>query len=211
MSLREKVKCIVPAPLWEALKFVATAMGVRRPHVMLTERDIAMLEKWGRDRRSLVEIGIFEGGSAVILRRVMSPEATLTLIDPFVPDSISAMRGSYRISRVVVNCARRGRVQFLRQFSYNVAKNWSTPVDFVFIDGDHSEQACRRDFEDWSQHVQPGGVILFHDSRRDQPPEQPWMGADGSTKVVSDLFRRGSHPHWRIVDEGGSIVVVQRR
>jgi predicted O-methyltransferase YrrM len=135
---------------------------------------------------------------------------TQPLIDPFVPDSISAMRGSYRISRIVVNREQRGRVRFLREFSYDVAKNWNTPVDFVFIDGDHSEQACRRDFEDWSLHVQPGGVILFHDSRKDQPPEQPWMGAEGSTKVVNDLFRRGSHPHWRIVDEGGSIVVVQR-
>jgi hypothetical protein len=50
MSLREKLKCIMPRPLWDALKFVATAMGVRRPRVMLTERDIAMLEKWGRNR-----------------------------------------------------------------------------------------------------------------------------------------------------------------
>ena len=80
----------------------------------------------------------------------------------------------------------------------------------MFIDGDHSEEGCRQDFEDWERFVQPGGVILFHDARLGQPSEQPWMGAEGSTEVVNKLFRRQKHPHWQIVDEGGSIVVVQR-
>src|SRR5437867_571163 len=125
--MRETLKRFVPAPLWQALKFVATALRLRRPHVMLTPRDIAMLEKWGRGRRSLLEIGVFEGGSALVLRQVMHPEGTLTLIDPFVPDSISGMRGSYRISRLIANRCRRGRVRYERDFSFNVAKSWNTP------------------------------------------------------------------------------------
>ena len=208
--MREKLKHILPVSLWQALKLVATIFNWRRPHVMLTEHDIAMLEKWGCDRRALVEIGIFEGGSAVRLRQVIHPEGMLTLIDPFVPDSISGMQGSYWISRVIVNRCRRGHVEFIRDFSFNVVKNWTRPLDFVFIDGDHSEKATRQDFEDWERHVRPGGVILFHDARLDQPPVQAWMGAEGSTAAVNRLFRQNTHPRWRIVDEGGSIVAVQR-
>src|SRR6266478_2910792 len=114
--MREKLKRFVPTPLWQAMKLIATTMRLRRPGVMLTAHDIAMLEKWGRGRRSLVEIGVFEGGSAVVLRRVIHPEGVLTLIDPFVPDSISGMLGSYWISRVVVNRNRRGCVEFIRDF-----------------------------------------------------------------------------------------------
>ena len=208
--MREKLKRFIPTPLWQGMKLVTTILGWRRPHVMLTAHDIAMLEKWGCDRRSLVEIGLFEGGSAVVLRRVIHPAAILTLIDPFVPDSVSGMRGSYWISRVVVNRTPGGRVEFIRDFSFNAVKNWSRPLDFVFIDGDHSEEGCRQDFVDWEPHVSPGGVILFHDSRKGQPPVQTWMGADGSTKVVNDLFRDHQHRRWRIIDEGGSIVAIQR-
>ena len=209
-SMRETLKRITPEPLWQALKFCATALRLRPPCVMLMLRDVAMLEKWGDARRSLVEIGVFEGGSALRLRRVMDPAATLTLIDPFVPDSVSGVRGSYWISRTVVNRSRRGRVEFFCDYSFNVAKQWWQPLDFLFIDGDHSERACQQDFDDWEKHLLPGGVILFHDARCGCAPEQPWMGAAGSTAVVNRLFRQQHHPRWRLVDEGGSIVVVQR-
>jgi hypothetical protein len=36
------------------------------------------------------------------------------------------------------------------------------------------------------------------------------MGAEGPTNVVNRLFRHASSAAWRIVDEGGSIVVIQR-
>jgi predicted O-methyltransferase YrrM len=209
--MRETLKKITPAPLWQSAKVVATALRLRKPHVMLTSHDIAMLEKWGTNRRWLLEIGVFEGGSALILRRVMHPDATLTVIDPFVPDSISGMRGSLAISKLVVNREKRGRVNFIRDFSFNVAKNWSAPIDFLFIDGDHAEEACRRDFEDWEKHVTRDGVILFHDARLGQPAVQEWMGAEGPTNVVNELFRGGKNLRWRIADEGGSVVAVQRK
>jgi predicted O-methyltransferase YrrM len=206
----ETLKKFVPRPLWERLKWPATALGLRQPHVHLTARDIAMLEKWARGRRSLAEIGVFEGGSAAILRRVMDPEATLYLIDPFVPTD-DGMLGSYRVSRLVVNRVRRGRVKFFCDYSSNVAKTWNTPLDFLFIDGDHSEAATLQDFQDWERFMQPHGVILFHDARLSQPPEQPWMGVAGCTAVVDKLFRTQQHPRWKIADEGGSVVVIQRR
>ena len=37
------------------------------------------------------------------------------------------------------------------------------PLDFVFIDGDHSEEAVRRDFQLISDWVKVGGVVAFHD------------------------------------------------
>lgn len=208
--MRELLKRILPVSVWRGLQFCATVIGLRQPCVMLSERDFEMLKRWGRDRRALVEIGVFEGGSALALRRAMHPEATLTMIDPFVPDSVSGKRGSPSISRVVAGRCRRGETRLLCDYSFNVAKQWNAPVDFVFIDGDHSEAACRQDFVDWEKFVQPGGVILFHDSRLGQPEEQPWMGAEGSTRAVNELFRQRQHPRWKIVDEGGSIVVVQR-
>ena len=38
-----------------------------------------------------------------------------------------------------------------------------TPVDFLFIDGDHTYEGAKKDFEMYSQLVAPGGVIALHD------------------------------------------------
>lgn len=38
------------------------------------------------------------------------------------------------------------------------------PVSFVFIDGDHSYTAVKKDFELWFPKVAVGGVMAFHDS-----------------------------------------------
>jgi predicted O-methyltransferase YrrM len=37
------------------------------------------------------------------------------------------------------------------------------PVDFLFIDGDHSYKGVRQDFETYSKLVRPGGLIAMHD------------------------------------------------
>jgi predicted O-methyltransferase YrrM len=40
---------------------------------------------------------------------------------------------------------------------------WSTPIGFLFIDGDHGP-AAQRDYRMWSPHLLPGAVLAFHDT-----------------------------------------------
>ncbi|MPY82960.1 MAG: class I SAM-dependent methyltransferase [Actinophytocola sp.] len=44
-----------------------------------------------------------------------------------------------------------------------VAAFWRTPLDFVFIDGGHTEEAARGDYEGWAPWVKDGGVLAIHD------------------------------------------------
>lgn len=37
------------------------------------------------------------------------------------------------------------------------------PIRLLLIDADHSYEGVRADFLNWSPHVQPGGLIIFHD------------------------------------------------
>lgn len=37
------------------------------------------------------------------------------------------------------------------------------PLDFLFIDGDHSYEGVRQDYEQFGPLVRPGGLIAFHD------------------------------------------------
>jgi predicted O-methyltransferase YrrM len=45
------------------------------------------------------------------------------------------------------------------------------PVDFCFIDGDHSREGVRGDIKTWMSRVLPGGLLAFHDYQRDVWPE----------------------------------------
>lgn len=42
-------------------------------------------------------------------------------------------------------------------------------VDFLFIDGDHTESGVRSDYNMYSPLVRPGGIIAFHDILKKQP------------------------------------------
>ena len=46
--------------------------------------------------------------------------------------------------------------------SVEVLKDWSMPVDGVFIDAEHTTKGITEDAK-WIKHVKIGGIIAFHD------------------------------------------------
>ncbi|PKN04681.1 MAG: hypothetical protein CVU74_05665 [Deltaproteobacteria bacterium HGW-Deltaproteobacteria-9] len=44
-----------------------------------------------------------------------------------------------------------------------VARNWSTPLSLVFIDGGHTFEAAYADYRGWASHIMPGGFLVIHD------------------------------------------------
>jgi predicted O-methyltransferase YrrM len=93
-------------------------------------------------------------------------------------------------------------------YSNAVARRWAGTVDLVFIDGDHSEEGVRTDWEDWHGFVEPGGAVLFHDARQSQPGGR---GLPGPTAVVDALFRGPQAvAGWSIAREADRTVAVVR-
>ena len=66
--------------------------------------------------------------------------------------------------------------------SPDVARHWSTPLAFLFIDGGHGEEPARRDYEGWAPWVMPGGLLVIHDVFPDpadggRPPYEVYLRA----------------------------------
>ena len=70
-----------------------------------------------------------------------------------------------------------------------------------------SREGCELDWRRWSPHVAPGGRVVFHDARADQPGGR---GLPGPTSLVSELFRGEPCPGWRIEREDDRCVAVRR-
>lgn len=171
-----------------------------------------VLKRWASGKKNLVEIGVFEGASGSLFRSVMDRNAVLHLIDPFIPDSMNpSLQARMWMARINLARVRRGQVKWYKDYSYNVVKTWDEGIDFLFIDGDHTEKSCLQDWQSWSPFVQAGGVAIFHDARYGSSEGKFWDGWEGPTRVVNRLFREKERlKGWTIVDEAGTAVAVQR-
>jgi hypothetical protein len=138
----------------------------------------------------------------------MSPGGTLWLIDPFHLSRRHFINATKRAAHHVVNSSRNGRVVWIERFSSDAANDWKVPIDFLFLDGDHSEAAVQNDWSDWHRFIATGGIVVFHDAR---VFPGGWTKPDwGPVKLVNDLFRGTGLRGWSIVQEVDSVVVVQR-
>ena len=119
--------------------------------------------------RTVLEIGTSNGGSLFLLARVAAPDALIVSID--LPQG--EFGGGYPRRRSVLYrafAAQKQRIRLLRADSHEPrtleavrAALEGREVDVLFIDGDHTYEGVKRDFEMYAPLVREGGVIGFHD------------------------------------------------
>jgi len=196
------------------LRPVVLGIGLIPPRPMHTAAEAAVLTRLASDAQRVVELGVYEGSSALVLCRALAAPAELHLVDPFIDDSGWALRPGWRASptatRLVLWRATRRSgpsVHWHLARSQEVGRSWTGgTVDLVFVDGDHSPDGCREDWEVWHPHVGPHGAVAFHDARAGSADG---AGSPGPTSVVDELFR-GPDASWTIAEEVDSLVVVRR-
>ncbi|GCD89471.1 hypothetical protein NLS1_14770 [Nocardioides sp. LS1] len=111
-----------------------------------------------------VEIGSHHGRSAIVLAAALPVGARLVAVDPFPSDWRYGAPGTEQSFRA--NLARAGvagRVDVRVATSADVRRDWSGPLDLVYVDGKHDHWTVRDDLH-WADHVTPGGWVLVHDA-----------------------------------------------
>jgi predicted O-methyltransferase YrrM len=179
-------------------------IGLRPPSSEHTVAEASLLRQYASGARVIVEVGVAEGGSAWEMRKVMAADGTLYLIDPYHLSRFGYFGPAGLIARRLVASARRGTVKWITEFSPLPAVGWATPIDFLFLDGDHSREAVKADWAAWTAHLVPGGQVALHDARLEAGWTKP---DDGPVMLVAEL--RNS-PDWTIVAEVDSLVVLTR-
>jgi predicted O-methyltransferase YrrM len=218
VPLPQSIRSAVPNSVRDqpALRALALMLGLIPPRTMHSPAEAAMLAQLATGARRVVELGVYEGSSAIVLCGALEPEAELHLVDPFVDESGWALPQNWSTvpvaTRLTVWRVARHDGPAIRWHiarSQDVGRDWTGgPVDLVFVDGDHSPEACREDWEVWHPHVPPGGAVAFHDARLGQPGG---TGSPGPTVIVDELFRIPGPPEgWTLADEVDTLVVVKR-
>ncbi len=119
--------------------------------------------------RTVLEIGTSNGGSLFLFARVAEPDALLVSVD--LPHG--EFGGGYPAWRghLYQSFAAPGqRIRLLRADSHEPRTLDAVrtalegrQVDVLFIDGDHTYEGVKRDYEMYSSLVREGGLIAFHD------------------------------------------------
>ena len=116
----------------------------------------------------VVELGVYQGGTLHFWLQNAPPNATIIGIDclpidehwrTWVPSGITLdyLQGDTHDPVTLT-----GLQEILR----------GRPIDFLFIDCDHTEEGVTRDFEMYGPLVRSGGVIAFHDILDPDPERQ---------------------------------------
>src|ERR1044071_5258820 len=192
--------------LGNAAHYLRYMVGVDQAHTQTTEAERSLLGRLAGGRKVIVELGVFEGVSSLILRTAMDKDAELYCIDPF-PKGRLLFSPQRSISRKEIAKCRNGAVHLLRCYSYEAIKNWTKPVDLLYMDADHSFEGALRDFRQWTQFIQSGGLILIHTSRCSANKIVP--DTCGPLRLVNEIIARDSG--FKIDSYVDSITVVEKR
>ena len=118
-----------------------------------------------RRLRTVVEIGTHRGGTLWAWCQVAEPDALIVSIDLDLPD-----HEKIQASQLLELARARQALRLLRLDSHDEetlealqAELRGRQIDFLFIDGDHSYDGVRLDYEMYGPLVDRGGLIAFHD------------------------------------------------
>ena len=117
----------------------------------------------------VLEIGTAGGGTLFLFTRIADPEAKIISIDlPGGPFGGGYPKWKIPLYLSFSKCSQ--KLHLIRRSSHELQTLeevkgilGAEKVDFLFIDGDHSYEGVRKDFEMYSPLVGKGGIIAFHD------------------------------------------------
>jgi predicted O-methyltransferase YrrM len=180
-------------------------VGLRPPASEHTESEGVLLRKYSAERKVIVEIGVAEGASAWAMRQAMAADGSLYLIDPYHQSRLGPLGPTRLVAHRLIASVRRGNVTWIEDFSGNAASGWTTQIDFLFVDGDHSYAGVKADWDAWTSHLAPGGHVALHDASTNAA----WTREDDGPVVLVRELRR-EFADWSVVEEVDSLVVFKR-
>jgi predicted O-methyltransferase YrrM len=158
---------------------------------------------------TIVEIGSFLGLSAIVMGS-SNRQCRIICIDPcdLSGEEASAptyrrdgYQGGWQFRRLRLNLVLYGvRAQIIRATSQEVIKQFSSRCQLLFVDGDHSYEACSRDVDLYGKWLDRGGTLILHDATTA-------LGWPGPIKVAEQLLK---HSGWKFLEEGGNCVVFKK-
>ena len=128
-----------------------------------------------------IAVGLKENGHGKL--HAIDPHMPTNWNDNFSVDTFEILR------RNIATLGLTDHVEIIRSVSEDAARGWTRLIDLIFIDGDHSYEGVRRDWDMFAKYVSRFGVVVFHDTIWDIRSDPPMKRA--YYRILVGLLSRG--------------------
>lgn len=188
------------------LHFIKCNLGLEQPNSQTTKAEQAAIAKYAKDARKAVEIGVFEGVNTVIIGKALEDDGTLYAIDPFFKGKLGICYHEKISKHQIAKNKLNNKVQFISKLSFDAIDDVPEAVDFIFIDGDHSLEGIRKDWDLFSKKVMQGGIIALHDTT--VPKHDSTVANLGSCQYFNSHIKFDAR--FKVIDTVDSLNILQR-
>jgi len=186
------------------LHLIRYAIGIDSPNSQVTEAELEMLLRYSQGAQRICEIGCFEARTSVALA-TNAPESRVYSVDPFSKGRLGICYSEW-VARLHRRRSAAKNLVFLKGLSDEIAPTFYEPVDFLFIDADHTYDAVKCDWENWFPKVVNGGMVALHDCK--VAPNSPTPV--GTMRFYSHDLKR-SHDVREVVSVDSLVILQVRR
>jgi predicted O-methyltransferase YrrM len=188
------------------LHLIKCIFNVDKPITETSLNEQEAMLKYVKHVKTIAEIGVFEGFNTRKFALNSPSDAIIYAIDPFFKGYFGICYGKIIARNDWKKNKINNKIKILEGLSWDIASLIREPLDFIFVDGDHSFEAVEKDFELYNPKLSATGTIAFHDSRIFPGG---WTGPEwGPVQFIDKLIR--TNQNWKIVEEVDSITFIQK-
>jgi predicted O-methyltransferase YrrM len=129
------------------------------------EQILALVEQ--HKPKVCVELGSWQGASAIpVARSIRRWGGTMTCVDTWGGEIHETKSTPWMLLSCVRNMTLAGvsgSMRLIPSSTQDAALWWTEPIDYLYVDADHSYDGVVADLYAWVPHVKPGGLILGDD------------------------------------------------
>lgn len=189
---------------FDDLAFLFSSNQLHHAIISMSVHEGALLWRRAHGLRdaTVAEIGRSKGGSTLLLAAALGDGSHVYSYDLHVKATAGA-ESDAQLREVLERYGLAGRVTLVVGDS-RTADPPPAQCELVLVDGDHSYEGVRADFDAWHDRVRPGGHMLFHDAVGGQLSRPH----EGVIRFVEELEREGRGFVRR--DAAGTLVDFER-
>jgi len=166
--------------------------------------------------KTIVVIGSYRGFAPLVFGKALLDNeegGEVVFIDPSLVDDFwtdAAAVRAYFARHQVTNI--RHFLMTTQDFTRSSSYGELAPVGMVFVDGYHSEEQARFDFEAFEEQLSPGGVALFHDTADQRVSKMYGPGRTYQRTVKAYVDSLKDNPGLQVLDVpfGDGVTIVRK-
>ena len=137
---------------------------------------------------SCLEIGLGDfGGTHILYSQFFDSVTTIEIEKYFVTKFLNSVDDE-KYNLLLANS------RFLCEPAESLDKsNLAHQYDFIFIDGNHTYENCKNDYEKYHDMVVPGGIVALHDSRNEDLGSAQFINTLRNKVKMIDIWHPQGH------------------